>query len=62
MAKSCNLLFITVCLNADLGTLFATTDRETKDLVIERLEVFSSSDFSDCVSVDFAFQFYKLKA
>ncbi|CAG7827208.1 unnamed protein product, partial [Allacma fusca] len=37
-----------LCLNADLGKLFATSDTNNRKIDIERFEVFSSSNYSDC--------------
>ncbi|CAL8115614.1 unnamed protein product [Orchesella dallaii] len=35
-------------LNADIGTLFTTSDNETRTVSIEKFEVYSSSSYSDC--------------
>ncbi len=41
---------LSVFLNADIGTLFTTSDKETRTVSIDKFEVYSSSSYSDCVS------------
>lgn len=40
-------------LNADIGTLFTTSDKETRTVSVDKFEVYSSSSYSDCVSKSF---------
>lgn len=44
------LLISSVCFNMDLDALFASNNRTNRTFNIEGFEVYSSSNFSDCVS------------